>query len=81
MKKTLKEKKLGRFESCYIQITYSFMAFFFAITGVMVLPIFEEAVNENIFFTLLYCVSILLTGIYFGVYKNSKRMLKEMKND
>ncbi len=72
-------KILKEIEPYFLILTYAFIGFFIAITGITLLPLIVESFGKVNLVTYFYILSIFLGTIYFAHYKTIKEALKEEK--
>ncbi len=56
-------------EPCFVVLSYMFIGFFIALTGVQTLPQMAAAAKEGSLAPLFYSLSIIFGFIYFSYYK------------
>ncbi len=69
-------KILKEIEQYYVVLSYMFIGFFIAITGVTIIPLIAESASEGSLTPLFYAISIMFGCTYFAYYKVAKIICK-----
>lgn len=72
-------KMLKAIEPYYVLLSYGFIAFFFAITGSVIMPILIESSGEKSYEPIFYALTIIFGWVYFGYYKVVKKVVGDKK--